>query len=60
MMVHPTGWSCERTVQQFERYVLSTVPRLEALAIAEHLEACDGCAHRLVLFRVTLARSPRD
>jgi anti-sigma factor RsiW len=59
MMEFPTGWSCERTVQRFEHYLLSTMPPREAVAVAEHLEACDGCAHRLVLFRVTLARTPR-
>jgi hypothetical protein len=54
MVDHPPGWTCERTVLQFEHYLLSTLLLREALAVAEHLEACDGCAQRLVLYRLTL------
>jgi hypothetical protein len=56
MIDHPSGWNCERTVLQFEYYLSSTLPLVEALAVAEHVEACAGCAERLVLFRVRAAR----
>jgi hypothetical protein len=56
---HPSGWTCERTVLQFEYYLSSTLPLAGALAVAEHVEACAECAHRLVLVRVTLARLSR-
>jgi hypothetical protein len=54
MVDHPPGWTCERTVLHFEHYLLNTLLLREALAVAEHLEACDGCAQRLVLYRLTL------
>jgi hypothetical protein len=54
MVDYPSGWTCERTALQFEHYLLSTLLLRDALAVAEHLEACDGCAQRLVLFRLTL------
>ena len=60
MVDHPAGWTCERTVLRFEYYLLGTLPLSDALAVAEHLEACDGCPQRLVLYRVTLAERPRD
>jgi len=56
---YPAGWTCERTTLQFEHYLLSTLLLKEALAVAEHLEACDGCAQRLVLFRLTLVERSR-
>lgn len=58
-MDYPSGWTCERTVLRFEHYMLSTLELGDALAVAEHLEACDGCAHRLVLYRLTLAERHR-
>ena len=58
-MDYPPGWTCERTVLQFEYYLLGTLPLGESLAVAEHLEACDGCPQRLVLFRLTLAARSR-
>ena len=58
-MDYPPGWTCERTVLRFEYYLLGTLPLGESLAIAEHLEACDGCLQRLVLFRLTLAERSR-
>lgn len=54
-MEYPSGWTCERTALQFEPYLLGTLVWVETLAIAEHVLACDGCAQRLVLFRVTIA-----
>lgn len=59
MVEYPPGWTCERTVLRFEVYLLGTLPLIEALAVAEHLEACDGCPQRLVLYRVTLAQRSR-
>jgi hypothetical protein len=52
---YPKGWTCDRTATEFEHYLLKTLQLLDALAVAEHLEACDGCAQRLVLYRVTFA-----
>jgi hypothetical protein len=54
MLEYPPGWTCERTALRFEHYLLSTLPLGNALAVAEHLEACDGCAQRLVFYRLTL------
>jgi anti-sigma factor RsiW len=48
---YPAGWTCELVVVRFERYLLGTLPRGEALAVAEHLEACLVCAQRLVLIQ---------
>ena len=56
---YPPGWTCERTKLGFEHYLRRTLARLDALALAEHLEACDGCAQRLVLFRVTIVERTR-
>jgi hypothetical protein len=50
-MEYPPGWTCELVILRLEYYLLNTVPRVEALAIAEHVEACEPCAHRLVLLR---------
>jgi len=52
-MEHPPGWTCEKTVVQFEYYFVSRLKLADALAIAEHLEACPGCAQELILFRLT-------
>jgi anti-sigma factor RsiW len=59
MLDYPSGWTCERLVLELGYYLLGTLPLSEALAVAEHLEACDGCSQRLVLFRVTLAARSR-
>jgi anti-sigma factor RsiW len=59
MLEYPAGWTCERTVLRLELYLLGTLPLSEALAVAEHLEACDGCPQRLVLFRLTLVERSR-
>ena len=58
-MQFPAGWTCEHTILQFEAYLLNRLPLSDSLAVAEHLEACVGCAQRLVLYRVTLSRRPR-
>jgi putative zinc finger protein len=59
LLDYPPGWTCERTVLRFEPYLLGTLVLEEALAVAEHLEACDGCPQRLVLFRLTLVQHSR-
>jgi hypothetical protein len=48
-MEFPSGWTCEVVVVKLELYLLDTLSRGEALAVAEHLEACPGCAQILVL-----------
>jgi hypothetical protein len=58
-MDYPAGWTCQRTALQFESYLLKTLGWIDSLAIAEHLEACEGCAQRIVIFRVTIAEHPR-
>lgn len=55
-MIYPGDWTCERAQLQLERYLLGTLSLGDALAVAEHLEACGGCAQRLVLFRALLIR----
>jgi anti-sigma factor RsiW len=52
MIDYPPGFTCEVTVLRLERYVVRALPRAEALAVAEHLEACPSCAHRVVLVRL--------
>jgi hypothetical protein len=53
-MEYPAGWTCERTALQLEHYLLGTLVLVEALAVAEHIEACEGCAQRLVLVRLSV------
>ena len=60
MVDYPPGWTCERTVLQFEYYLSGTLLLGESLAVAEHLEACQGCGQRLVLYRLTITQRPRD
>ena len=59
-MDYPAGWTCERTAREFQAYLLSTLALLEALAVAEHLEACQGCAHSVVIYRATLRQRHGD
>jgi hypothetical protein len=58
-MEFPTGWTCERTIRQFESYLLSTLALLESLAVAEHLEACEECAQSIVIYRMRLIEGRR-
>jgi hypothetical protein len=51
-VIYPAGWTSERTAVRLERYLLNTLPLAEALAIAEHLEACTWCGQALVLLRL--------
>jgi hypothetical protein len=55
-MEYPPGWTCEKTVVQFELYFVGRLKLADALAVAEHLEACPGCVEQLVLIRVTQDR----
>jgi hypothetical protein len=59
MTDYPPSWTCQKTLTQLEHYLLSTLALRDALAVAEHVEACDGCSQRLVLLRVTLVEHPR-
>jgi len=60
MSEYPPGWTCEKTMVQFEHYFRSQLQLAHALAMAEHLESCPGCAQRLVLLMVTAVRPARD
>lgn len=59
MLDYPPGWTCEKTRVEFEDYCRSRLQLVQALAVAEHLEACPGCAQQLVLLRVTWVRPAR-
>jgi Putative zinc-finger len=48
-MEYPGGYTCEHTLLRLERYLLAELPLVEALAVAEHIEACVSCAQHLVL-----------
>ena len=49
MIEYPQHWTCEVIVLRLEGYLLRTIPLGEALAVAEHLEACDWCAQLVTL-----------
>jgi hypothetical protein len=49
---YPPGFTCEQVTLRLERYLLSTLSWAEALALAEHLEACAWCGQALVLRRL--------
>ena len=49
MPEYPPGWTCELVIIRIERYLSGALPLGEALALAEHLEACVVCAQRLFL-----------
>jgi anti-sigma factor RsiW len=59
MVDYPAGWTCDRIELRFETYLLGTLLLEEALAVAEHLEACDRCPQRLVLYRLTMTERYR-
>jgi len=60
MFEYPPSWTCEKTKVQFEHYIRSQLQLAQALAVAEHLEACPGCAQRLLLLSVTSLRPAHD
>ncbi len=49
MTEYPAGYTCEVIALRLDRYIVGALPRADALAVAEHLEACDSCAHLLAL-----------
>jgi len=49
MTEYPHGWTCEVTVLRLEGYVRRRLDLADALAIAEHVEACVLCAQLLML-----------
>jgi anti-sigma factor RsiW len=57
MVTYPEGVTCEVVIVCLERYLASSLPLGDALATAEHLEACAECAQRIALLRVTITRS---
>ena len=59
-MEYPHGWTCELVVVKLELYLLGSLPLDDALAVAEHVEACAECAHDLVLRRLTVRRPAGD
>jgi anti-sigma factor RsiW len=59
MTEYPCGWTCEQTLLRLERYLLATLPLAEALAVAEHIEACVACAQRLGLLDPPRERAGR-
>jgi hypothetical protein len=56
-MEYPQGWTCEVVVFRLESYVRYTLPQGDALALAEHLEACLSCVQ---LLAVKLEQGPRS
>ncbi len=53
-MEYPPGYTCVVTLSRLEVYLHGSLSRVEAVAVAEHLEACPPCAQRLA----TLPRPP--
>jgi hypothetical protein len=58
-MEYPPGWDCQKATVKFELYFTDQLSLVEALALAEHLEACPECPQQLVLFRMTAISSRR-
>ena len=50
-MEYPPGWNCQVIVAKLELYLVGSLSWTEALAVAEHLEACVDCASWLALRR---------
>ena len=57
-MEYPIGWNCELVIVRLELYLGARLPLDDALAIAEHLEACVECAQQLALRRAPMAPEP--
>jgi putative zinc finger protein len=49
---YPPGWTCRQVAIRLERYLLGTLPSGDALAVADHIEACVWCGQALVLLRL--------
>lgn len=50
-MEYPLDWTCEMVVVRLELYLVGSLTWAEALAVADHLEACADCIHQLALRR---------
>ena len=48
---YPAGYTCDVIALRLDRYVMGTLARADALAVAEHLEACAWCEERFALLR---------
>jgi hypothetical protein len=59
MMEYPRHCTCEVVVLRLESYVRYTLAHGDALAIAEHLEACESCT-QLLAIRLEQWTSPGD
>jgi hypothetical protein len=59
MVEYPPGWNCKRAAEQFTHYLLGVLLLRDALAVADHLEACNECLEMLVFYRLTLTERPR-
>ena len=58
-MEYPPDCTCEIVVLRLEAYVRYTLAHGDALAIAEHLEACVSCA-QLLAVKLEQGPSPGD
>ena len=56
MTEYPQRWTCEVTVLRLEGYIRRRLDLTDALAVAEHVEACASCAQLLMLM---VDREPR-
>jgi hypothetical protein len=54
---YPVGWTCELIIVRIERYLVDGLPRVEALAVAEHIEACIWCGERVAMARLLLGET---
>jgi anti-sigma factor RsiW len=58
LTAYPAGWTCDLIVVRLERYLLGKLSWSEALAVADHIEACMWCAERIAtLYLVGDARA---
>jgi anti-sigma factor RsiW len=53
-MEYPIGWTCDVVIVRLELYLDARLPLGDALAIAEHLEACVECAVHLAVPRTPM------
>jgi anti-sigma factor RsiW len=58
MTEYPTGYTCEVVALRLDRYVVGSLSRADALAVAEHLEACEWCVERLAMLHVNAGYDP--
>jgi hypothetical protein len=57
-MEYPSGWTCEVVLLRLEFYLAGTLSYADMLALAEHVEACAECAHRLEQGRAAGGAAP--